>query len=325
MNGNFELIDLKIGVSTYDSDLNTTGIVVHPFNLNQLMELHYYEDITKANVLLVLKMNDTSTGLLSKLMGMEPIDISWSDGQDNVITYSMIIYDIQDRMIIDGKQSQATVYCVSPDAVKNSATKISKRFGKGGGKFTHDIVQEIISKDLRSDKSVDVDPSQTQLSFVSPYWDPYTIISWLAWRSILQSPSGKPSAGYLFYEDRDGYHFRAMDSLVDQDTTRTINVNLESDEEESDDINIEGFTVAGTSDIFRGLNLGSYASTTFTLDMKDFKYDEIPFYVNDFYPNMKKLNQTSLPEFYKRFGSEENKGRPTRIMSKVMDLSLIHI
>ena len=322
MNGNFELIDLKIGVSTYDSDLNTTGIVVHPFNLNQLMELHYYEDITKANVLLVLKMNDTSTGLLSKLMGMEPIDISWSDGQDNVITYSMIIYDIQDRMIIDGKQSQATVYCVSPDAVKNSATKISKRFGKGGGKFTHDIVQEIISKDLRSDKSVDVDPSQTQLSFVSPYWDPYTIISWLAWRSILQSPSGKPSAGYLFYEDRDGYHFRAMDSLVDQDTTRTINVNLESDEEESDDINIEGFTVAGTSDIFRGLNLGSYASTTFTLDMKDFKYDEIPFYVNDFYPQMKKLNQTSLPEFYKRFGSEENKGKPTRIMSKVMDTAM---
>ena len=322
MNGNFELIDLKIGVSTYDSDLNTTGIVVHPFNLNQLMELHYYEDITKANVLLVLKMNDTSTGLLSKLMGMEPIDISWSDGQDNVITYSMIIYDIQDRMIIDGKQSQATIYCVSPDAVKNSATKISKRFGKGGGKFTHDIVQEIISKDLRSDKSVDVDPSQTQLSFVSPYWDPYTIISWLAWRSILQSPSGKPSAGYLFYEDRDGYHFRAMDSLVDQDTTRTINVNLESDEEESDDINIEGFTVAGTSDIFRGLNLGSYASTTFTLDMKDFKYDEIPFYVNDFYPNMKKLNQTSLPEFYKRFDSEENKGRPTRIMSKVMDTAM---
>jgi len=322
MNGNFELLDLKIGVSTYDADLNATGIVVHPFNLNQLMELHYYEDITKANVLVVLKMNDTSSGLLSKLMGMEPIDISWSDGQDNVITYSMIIYDIQDRMIIDGKQSQATIYCVSPDAVKNSATKISKRFGKGGGKFTHDIVQEIIAKDLRSDKSVDVDPSQTQLSFVSPYWDPYTIISWLAWRSILQSPSGKTSAGYLFYEDRDGYHFRAMDSLVDQETTRTINVNLDSDEEETNDINIEGFTVAGTSDIFRGLNLGSYASTTFTLDMKDFKYDEIPFYVNDFYPQMKKLNQTSLPEFYKRFGSEENKGKPTRIMSKVMDSAM---
>ena len=47
-------------------------------------------------------MNDTSSGILSQLMGMEPIDISWSDGADNVITYSMIIYDIQDRMVLDG-------------------------------------------------------------------------------------------------------------------------------------------------------------------------------------------------------------------------------
>ena len=51
---------------------------------------------------------------------------------------------LQDRMVIDGKQSQATVYCVSPDAVRNSAKKISKRFGKGGGKFTHEISTELI-------------------------------------------------------------------------------------------------------------------------------------------------------------------------------------
>ena len=212
---NFELLDLKIGMSVYDAQTNETGIIVQPFNANQLMELHYYEDITKANVLLVLKLNDSSSGLLGGLMGMEPMDISWKDREENVITYSMVVYDIQDRMVIDGKQSQATVYCVSPDAVKNSATKISKRFGKGGGKPTHDIVQELISQELKSDKIVDFDKSQTKLSFVSPYWDPYTIITWLSWRSILEGGSGKSSAGFLFYEDREGYHFRSMDALVE--------------------------------------------------------------------------------------------------------------
>ena len=91
MNNNFELIDLKIGLSSYDPNTNATGIVVQPFNANQLMELHYYEDITKANVLLVLKMNDTSSGILSQLMGMEPIDISWSDGADNAMYFSSCI------------------------------------------------------------------------------------------------------------------------------------------------------------------------------------------------------------------------------------------
>ena len=320
---NFELLDLKIGMSMYDPELDQQGMIVQPFTSNNLLELHYIEDITKSNVLIILKLNDSSSSVLSNIQGMEPIDISWTDTYDNVITYSMIIYDVKDRMVIDGKKSQATLYCVSVDAVKNSAKKISRRFGKGGGKFTHELVTELMKTEIKTDKTVDVDESATKLSFVSPYWDPYTIISWLAWRSILQDGSGKKSAGYLFYEDRRGYHFRAMDSLVEEPTARDIKVNFSADDLDEDTIAVDGFTVTGASDIFRGLNLGSYASTTFTLDMKDFKYEEVPFFINDFYSSMKKLNPTAeLPEFFRRFGGTELGGAPTRIMSKVMDTAM---
>ena len=317
---NFELLDLKIGMSMYDPELDQQGMIVQPFTSNNLLELHYIEDITKSNVLVILKLNDSSSSVLSNIQGMEPIDISWTDTYDNVITYSMIIYDVKDRMVIDGKKSQATLYCVSVDAVKNSPKKISRRFGKGGGKFTHELVTELMKTEIKTDKTVDVDESATKLSFVSPYWDPYTIISWLAWRSILQDGSGKKSAGYLFYEDRRGYHFKAMDGLVEQPKAKDIKVNFSADELDEETIAVDGFTVTGASDIFRGLNLGSYASTTFTLDMKDFKYEEVPFFINDFYSSMKKLNPTAeLPEFFRRFGGTELGGAPTRIMSKVMD------
>ena len=320
---NFELLDLKIGMSMYDPELDQQGMIVQPFTSNNLLELHYIEDITKSNVLIILKLNDSSSSVLSNIQGMEPIDISWTDTYDNVITYSMIIYDVKDRMVIDGKKSQATLYCVSVDAVKNSAKKISRRFGKGGGKFTHELVTELMKTEIKTDKTVDVDESATRLSFVSPYWDPYTIISWLAWRSILQDGSGKKSAGYLFYEDRRGYHFKAMDGLVEQPKAKDIKVNFSADELDEETIAVDGFTVTGASDIFRGLNLGSYASTTFTLDMKDFKYEEVPFFINDFYSSMKKLNPTAeLPEFFRRFGGTELGGAPTRIMSKVMDTAM---
>ena len=320
---NFELLDLKIGMSMYDPELDQQGMIVQPVTSNNLLELHYIEDITKSNVLIILKLNDSSSSVLSNIQGMEPIDISWTDTYDNVITYSMIIYDVKDRMVIDGKKSQATLYCVSVDAVKNSAKKISRRFGKGGGKFTHELVTELMKTEIKTDKTVDVDESATKLSFVSPYWDPYTIISWLAWRSILQDGSGKKSAGYLFYEDRRGYHFKAMDGLVEQPKAKDIKVNFSADELDEETIAVDGFTVTGASDIFRGLNLGSYASTTFTLDMKDFKYEEVPFFINDFYSSMKKLNPTAeLPEFFRRFGGTELGGAPTRIMSKVMDTAM---
>ena len=328
---NFRLIKLQIGIAAKDES-GATGYVVMDLSSNQLMELHYIEDITKSNILIMLKINDSGTGICDAIVGMEPVEIIWTDDsigkgmEGNVYKQSMIIYDIKDRIVKDGKQSSAVLYCISVDALRNSATKISRRFGKGGGESTSDIVEELLTRDLGSTKNFKVDKSMTKLSFVSPYWDPYTIIGWLAWRSILEGDSGKKSAGYLFFENADGYNFRSMDAITQIAPSRSINVNFFEEDEDPDedqkDINIFGFSVSETSDIFRGVNLGSYASTTFTLDMKDFKYEEIPFYINDFYPSVKKLNQRTLPSFYERFGSEEKGGRPTRIMSKILDTAM---
>ena len=330
---NFRLINLEIGVP-HMSESGEQGFVVVSLTSNQLMEMHYIEDITKSNLLIMLKINDSGSGVLDSLVGMDPIELVWTDDslskgmEGNVMSRSLVVFDIKDRIIKDGKQSQATLYCISIDAVRNSATKISRRFGKGGGQFTNEIVDELLTRDLSSTRPLRVDKSTTKLSFVSPYWDPYTIISWLAWRSIEEGGSGKKSAGYLFYENADGYNFRSMDALTQQAESRDINVNYSPDDTEDEDdkdqkdINILGFSVSETSDLFRGINLGSYASTTFTLDMKDFKYEEIPFYLADFYPTMKKLNNRGLPSFYERFGSIKTGGRPTRIMSKILDTAM---
>ena len=330
---NFRLIQLDIGISTKSEESGDQGFLVVSLSSNHLIELHYIEDITKSNLLIMLKINDSGSGVLDSLVGMDPVELIWTDDslsegmEGNVIKQSLVVYDIKDRMIKDGKQSQATLYCISIDAVRNSATKISRRFGKGGGQFTNEMVDELLKKDLASSRPLVVDKSTTKLSFVSPYWDPYTIISWLAWRSIEEGGSGKKSAGYLFYENVDGYFFRSMDALTQQAPSRDINVNYapdneDGDDEEMKDIHIFGFSVSEPSDLFRGINLGSYASTTFTLNMKDFKYEEIPFFIKDFYPTMKKLNPRELPSFYERFGSEETGGRPTRIMSKVLDTAM---
>ena len=330
---NFRLIQLDIGIATKSEESGDQGFLVVSLSSNHLIELHYIEDITKSNLLIMLKINDSGSGVLDSLVGMDPVELIWTDDalsegmEGNVIKQSLVVYDIKDRMIKDGKQSQATLYCISIDAVRNSATKISRRFGKGGGQFTNEMVDELLKKDLASSRPLVVDKSTTKLSFVSPYWDPYTIISWLAWRSIEEGGSGKKSAGYLFYENVDGYFFRSMDALTQQAPSRDINVNYapdneDGDDEEMKDIHIFGFSVSETSDLFRGINLGSYASTTFTLNMKDFKYEEIPFFIKDFYPTMKKLNPRELPSFYERFGSEETGGRPTRIMLKVLDTAM---
>ena len=50
---NFRLIKLQIGIAAKDES-GATGYVVMDLTSNQLMELHYIEDITKSNILIML-------------------------------------------------------------------------------------------------------------------------------------------------------------------------------------------------------------------------------------------------------------------------------
>ena len=65
-------------------------------------------------------------------------------------------------------------------------------------------------------------------------------------RSILEGDSGKKSAGYLFFENADGYNFRNMDAITQTAPSRSINVNFFEEDEDPDedqkDINIFGFS-----------------------------------------------------------------------------------
>lgn len=312
--GNFILQEFEVHV-------NGSAFTGSP---NHILELHYIEDITKSNNVMVLTVNDTETAFVSELFGLEPIRIKFADHRGNTIVADMIIYEIKDRMIVSGKKMKASLYCVSRDAVNNAAAKISKRFGKGDGEKISKITSDLLKKTLGSRKSLDIDTTATKISFISPYWDPFTIIQWMAWRAIPEKASGSNvSAGYLFYETPEKYHFKSMDELVKGDVVKTIRVNYESEEDDDDFIDIESLSLPGTSDVFRGFNLGSYTSVMMTLDIKDFTYTELPFNVNEYYSKMEKLNpDMELPQFYSLFGETSQDSSPTRIMSSVIDLAM---
>ena len=87
--GNFILQEFEVHV-------NGSAFTGSP---NHILELHYIEDITKSNNVMVLTVNDTETAFVSELFGLEPIRIKFADHRGNTIVADMIIYEIKDRMI----------------------------------------------------------------------------------------------------------------------------------------------------------------------------------------------------------------------------------
>ena len=312
------------------SNFNIVGFFIAdypPIQTNQVLYVQYIEDIRSATMLMDVQITDTESGFLSKLTGMENVFLVIDDSEGKTqLGGDFVIYDIQDRKNISGKSSAVIRLCKT-DFLNNAANKISRRFGKGGGAKIDRIVKKEILQDLMGiDKNrlVDFEPTLNKFSFVSPYWNPFTAIRWLAARAIPARGSGfSATAGYAFYETRSGYHFVSYDSFAKKAPVTRIVAGHEGGElEEEDDkgiISVSKVNVESSCDLLAGLNMGSYLSNTMTLDLRDMKYREYPFNINKYYRSVPLMNSRRTPEFYKGF---DKSSTYTRIMSKISDSAL---
>jgi len=313
--GNFKLVNIAVGIAGTD----------YGFNINQLMSLKYTESIKSASVRMELQLTDSRSGVLSAVQGMEPVYVEFEDHLENSFSTTLVVYDVQDRLVIDGK-SKATLLCCSPDLINNAAAKISRRFGEGGGKAIDIIVSDILENLLGTERAlVDFATTKNKFSFVSCYWSPFTIIKWLASKAIpAEGGSGaNASAGYAFFENARGYNFLAYDSFATKEYTRKMIVGYEEPELGEGDysiIPIISMRVTSAGDVLRGLNYGSYNSKFMTFDVKDMSYTEHSFNISKYYKDVPKMNgDVTLPTYFEKF---EKNTAPTRIMSKIMDTAL---
>ena len=299
-----------------------------PIGVNQVLYVKYTEDMRQATTTMEVQITDSSTGFLSELQGMEPVFIRIADSENKTeVGGSFVVYDIQDRRNIGGKSSAVLLLC-TPDFINNAANKISRRFGKGMGIKIHDIVKnEILINLMKIDEKrlINFEPCVNSFSFVSPYWNPFTAIRWLAAKAI-PAPNGSgpaATAGYAFYQTRSGYNFESYDKFASKEPVVRMVVGHNPDEMEDDSdlgiIPLNQLTVESSVDLLKGLNLGSYSSNVMTLDLKDMKFEQHPFNINKYYKDVSVMNSRVTPEFYSGFDTNQTY---TRIMSKISDSAL---
>ena len=299
-----------------------------PIGVNQVLYVKYTEDMRQATTTMEVQITDSSTGFLSELQGMEPVFIRIADSENKTeVGGSFVVYDIQDRRNIGGKSSAVLLLC-TPDFINNAANKISRRFGKGMGIKIHDIVKnEILINLMKVDEKrlTNFQPCVNSCSFVSPYWNPFTAIRWLASKAIPASKGSGPAAtaGYAFYQTRGGYNFESYDSFASKEPVIRMVVGHDPDEMEDEEdtgiLPLDSLTVESSVDLLQGLNLGSYSSNVMTLDLKNMEFKQHPFNINKYYRDVSVMNSRTTPEFYKGF---DTNATYTRIMSKISDSAL---
>ena len=67
---------------------------------------------------------------------------------------------------------------------------------------------------LKSNKKLDIEETANSYNFIGNGWKPFYTISWLMTKCIPSDGAYGKTAGFLFYETKDGFNFKSLETLI---------------------------------------------------------------------------------------------------------------
>ena len=197
---------------------------------NGVMSIDYYEDIFSPTVsakILVFNTGDSIEGKDGKiqsiynglpLRGGERLSlrIAPNTEENGGLDFSENYQDYLYVSSITNVLSQAnkdtfTLNLVSREAITNETTRVPVKFPSSS---TIDVSVDKILKDyLKTEKEMNIDKASNSYGFIANMRKPFNIITWLASKAV----SEQDNAGFFFYQTQDGYQFKSIDNLINQE------------------------------------------------------------------------------------------------------------
>ena len=197
-----------------------------PFDIEKILEFNYYEDVLKQSVTADIKIS-SSFSYVNQLpiRGGEKVELNIETSFGKVIfegDNALYVYKVSgqktSRMV-----EEFTLHLTTLESFSNQSTRCMKKYNFQG---IGEHVKDILKNTLQTNKKFEVEPTANSYTFIGNSKKPFYTLTWLGSKAISQvaEKSGvsgegkyaenKGTAGFLFYENYDGYHFRSIDSLV---------------------------------------------------------------------------------------------------------------
>jgi|TARA_B100000035_G_scaffold160893_1_gene137120 hypothetical protein len=270
--------------------------------------------------------NIASEGLLDGLpiRGGERVDISIEDNYGNTLTLKDGMYVNRVRNAQPGTQNDVYMLDLcSKDYFANEQTRVVRRYE---GKIS-DNVTKILKEVLKTDTTTfNVDSTAIDYNFIGNDRKPLYVCTWLASKAVpIGTSSGTGNsvggaAGYLFYQTRDGFNFRSIDKLFEQQSTKNfLYNNVQSAPPGGYDAKILSYNIDRDVDLKESMTLGTYNNRSIFFDMWSMNYKVVNFDIGQ----QKSKLSTSGKKFAPELVSREFTQSPTRLFSHVLDVGAI--
>ena len=285
--------------------------------------IDYYESIESPSISMTISFIDIDQVIGRKgITGGEYIDlivkIDDEDADDFKILHNkqkMILNSVR-NMVTESNKQVATLEFVSVETLVNETARVNKKYT---GNIS-DIVMELLVGDARGiqtgktlygpvdeklgDENIEKDRATNSYSFVGNLKRPFDTIQWLC----PKAQSATDDFGFLFYETLDGYHFRSIKSLLEQDT-----VTYQQTDAQGIANKILQNNLNQTNDIGMNMRMGMYANQTIYIDIENQTLNTVKFKASD----LKLKKKATLPANIQDY--------PTRLMVRVDDVGVAQV
>ena len=191
-----------------------------------LVELTYVESIMNDTIKVNITFVDTGASINDKtvieglpLVGQEKVILKFKDNNKNVLgdKPELVLYVNKITPALNKSQKSIVgLELVSKEYILNEKIRITKRMD---GKVSDHIKTILTSNDyLKTQKKVDIEDTVNNFNFFGNNKKSLYTINWLSKKGVsAKSQKLGDSAGYFFYETSEGFFFKSIDSLLDQE------------------------------------------------------------------------------------------------------------
>lgn len=225
------------------------------------------------------------------------------------------------NVLKSGQKEMFTLELVPREAISNEAVCVHKKFPRD--QRISDSVRGIIKDFLKSDKIDTIDETQNQYGFFGNYRKPFRLLVWLASKAV---PATKDAfAGFFFYQTKDGFSFRSVDSLISEgiDAPKAV---YQEGLGPGEDLKILNYSIERNHDLIKKMRIGTYSS--FFMQFNPFtgkftKESQGKFTLNDYASKTKNLGaEPEVPNIVNE-SSFTLSNTPTRIITAVANIGTI--
>ena len=242
----------------------------------------YYESIDSPTVSMNITFIDIDQVISRKgISGGEHIDLTIEiDGFDDFkLTqkkHNLMLNSVR-NIITETNKQVATLEFVSVESIINETARVNKKFT---GNVSQTVSELLVSykKGIQTKKKLDKHDAANSYSFIGNLKRPFDTVQWLC----PKSQSSAKNFGFLFYENFDGYHFKSIEKLLEQEPSFTYTYTDKPYDQDAGSFKILQNKMVQTNDIGMNLRKGMYANRTIYIDIENQTKNIVDFKISDF-------------------------------------------